>query len=415
MADERLKDLIDFIDSLQKEEVFNIDRNKIVNKGLAISGHYSFNSDFPGVISLYGKILDKYRVLVGKLNKELNKNKKVLDYKYIDDITKESMLLKYNKKDYVSYLTSKLLSAPNTFFVYLEVKNFALLNGKPLYFNRCKFFYTSKRKLKYILDNQGKNKEEIENHEELIGKLFCEIETKAIDLKTARENALKTLNNSLNLINFIGGVYKIWNPHVGRVFNPYYFSTVTSHKTFIRNEVRYVQCVMGWNQDGVFRMEQLKSQKHLYLLFLKIKRLSNYEDKNSFIKHLLIAIHWCGKSFFEERNAVAFNCCITSLETILLANSKVELTFKLSLFTSYLAPENPNLREIYFKKIKELYDIRSDITHNGLDDLFDEDVELLRRITFEILKAIINDKKYEFLKSKNIEEFNKKLINMVLK
>lgn len=414
MADKRLNDIIEFINSLNKKEVFNIDTDKITKQGLTISGFYSYNTDHSGMISLYGETLYTYRILLNKLHKSINTKKKILNNKYIDDITKESMLYKFNNKDYVKHLSTKLLSSPNTFYVFLEVRNFVPLGRKPLVFNNCKFFFASEKKLKEILNNNNHDTYGIENHLGLVGKLLCEIKTHAIDLKTARENALNKLYESINLINFIGGVYKVWNPHVTRVFSPYYYNTVSNHITFIRDDENYRQSVLGWNQDSELDLKQLKSISHLFLLFLKIKRLSNLDDKNTFIKQLFIAIQWCGKSFFEERKEIAFNCCITALETILLANTKVELNYKLSLYTSYLAAENKVQRLAYFKKLKDLYSIRSEITHNGLVEIYDEDLEILRRITYETIKEILTEKKYNFLKSKNIEEFNKKLLKMVL-
>lgn len=414
MADARLEEVINFFTNLDPHNVFNIDPQPFRKPNIGIAVINSYRENLRGSITLHGKNFDEYNRIINKLFITLNKKKHLISKRQVEDILKEALLLKFNGYNYLEYLRENLLSEAYLYTIYFRVKDLVLKKNRKLVLDNCIFFRVTKKNIQSILDHGFDQDLEEEHHQDLLNKVFCRVNVKALDPVAARRNAIILLTRTLDILNFSAGLLEDRRKSSGFVYYPFYNLETNHHKSFVHRNNFLVSTSYGSNHKRDFDLNLLAIEKDLNNIFNHISRLVNRIEKNPFIESLLTSIQWCGKAMWEQREEISFNNYITSLESILLQNKEGELSFRLSLYISFLASREKAHRVVIFDKLRDLYNIRSKITHSGINEISEEDLKQLRHITISVIQGIMFNKKFDFLKSENIEDFNKKLQQMVL-
>jgi|GEM_PF-4708065 len=414
MADKRLDEVIKFIKNLDSNDVFNIDPRPFRIPGKGITVYNSYRNNLSGSITLHGKNLDEYYTIKNELFKTLNKKKHLVSQKQIEEVLKETLLLKFNDFDYITYLKKNLLSEASSYSIYFRIEDLTLKGNRKLKCNQCTFFKVTPKNLPNILEHGFDNNREEELHKKIIGQIFCKVDVRALDPVAAKRNALIVLNRNIDILNFSAGLLEDRRRSSGYVYFPYYNLKSNHHKYFVHKNNLLVSTSYGSNHKRAFDLNLLAVEKDINNIFNHICRLVNRIESNPFVESLLTSIQWCGKAMWEHREEISFNNYITSLESLLLQNNDGELSFRLRLYTSFLATKEKKHRAITFDKLRYLYHIRSKITHSGINEISEEDLSLLRKITISVIHSVIYNKKYNFLKSEDNKDFNKKLEEMVL-
>lgn len=416
MGDSRLKDATEFIDNLNFNEIINVNFNhkELMQKGIPYLNRTYIPQDIPITVFLSGDIFKDFKSLIRKLFKKLNENKFNISEEFIENTLLECILMRYDKNNYGKHLQKQILNNISNFSVYYIIEGLNLINNNKLKLGDSVFFRVTKHKLNLILDTGYNNQFDLKNYNDLLNKIYCQIKVNATDPVAAKAITLNILSKDIDTLNFIAGMLKINYLTSGFVYYPNYSIDSQYNKTFIHKNNKLINTNHSSNHPRIFDLNILKMDKELYKLFSKIVRFTNIKTDNESIKRLLTAIQWCGKAMNEERNEIAFINYITSLESLLLTSKEGELSFRLSLYGSYLVSNHKSYRLIIFNRIKELYHLRSIITHEGNNEVDNNDLTEIKNITISVILGVIYNKKYKFLKAKKTKEFDDILKNMVL-
>ena len=135
--------------------------------------------------------------------------------------------------------------------------------------------------------------------------------------------------------------------------------------------------------------------------------------RNDLEERIIAAIQWAGRATAEIRKETAFLLYAIALESIVLSdNYRTELTYRLRVRTAHLLADGIDSRRDLFSKLGKLYEIRSEIVHNGRYQVTDADLSLLRSITKAALIRICTGT--EFLSMRSGKELGKWFQDRVL-
>jgi len=129
-----------------------------------------------------------------------------------------------------------------------------------------------------------------------------------------------------------------------------------------------------------------------------VDKLLQNTNSGGIENRLLRAIQWEGRSAIEHRAEEAFLWHAVSLEALLLPrNSEGELTYRLSLYVAYVLASDPHRRAEIKKDIREFYNARSQIVHNGHYEIADIEEKKFGRYAKSCILRILWDHSEESL------------------
>jgi hypothetical protein len=190
-------------------------------------------------------------------------------------------------------------------------------------------------------------------------------------------------------------------------FNNYNHQLSVTSKIIIRNQKEYLfykNCSYTVKNDNnnnspIFKLNYNDNDCDLSDVFKsdKLKPLiSNYQKlftnhNNSDFKKFQSFLRWCGLGIWQESQDQALLNLITALESYLVPG-KESLKFKLSLIISKLLGKDKRAKNNISKTIKDVYDLRSSIVHDGLHDHKFHQIGDIKYICILILHSTLKGK-----------------------
>jgi hypothetical protein len=137
-------------------------------------------------------------------------------------------------------------------------------------------------------------------------------------------------------------------------------------------------------------IEKMNNMKKLGLVTVNDLVKLPSSDLTQFQDDILRAIFWFGNAVKDNYKVTKFLKCITVLETLLVSDQRdksIPLAKKLA--SSLYANNNIEDKKQVFKSMIALYDLRSRITHNGLNTVLSEDVDSVMMFAQELIIELL--------------------------
>ncbi len=202
---------------------------------------------------------------------------------------------------------------------------------------------------------------------------YARVPVKAVDPNAAIEAGIRELRQTLDVLNYFGGVVgnsgaRVYLPWEAKAF-PLKVGISDAQGTdpsLMHREWRgpwipfYLNLLFGTpraERGGFPRAVEILSRTR-----------SKLEER------LLSAIQWAGRATVEERREEAFVLFTVALESLLVnRNEKDQITQRFAIRGAHLIGRDFASRKILYKRLKELYGLRSAIVHSGSTQIADAD------------------------------------------
>jgi hypothetical protein len=114
-----------------------------------------------------------------------------------------------------------------------------------------------------------------------------------------------------------------------------------------------------------------------------------YEDLNDFEKTLLRGIHWFADSQTQVKIENEFLNLVTCLEVFFTPDKGDPISSSIAEGTALLLGEDLKERKRIKRRVKELYSLRSQVSHGGHSSILNKDVVDLKFIAMKLLVKMI--------------------------
>ena len=129
-----------------------------------------------------------------------------------------------------------------------------------------------------------------------------------------------------------------------------------------------------------FSTKRLQSVPKLSRALGRIHELIKEEPRSALSELLLTAIRWAGRASVEPIPEHAFVQYVIAMEALLLPTESQGIKHRLQTRVSHLLAGTARDRQWYFDTVKKLYEVRSDIAHDGSFEVDPGDLATLRMI-----------------------------------
>lgn len=366
-------------------------------------------------------------LLLTCVNEDLISRKEV--ERFLQDAILFAVDIQENRKDIqfetridqaIKTLRKSLLQKPRTFKIYYPV--FGLSNdGLPIKVGNvlfCTFDEEHKsqfiksipitKDLKIIENNRKWFNKYIEDSE-ISNKPVCLIEIFSIDIEAAKNVALKELFITINIINFLGRQIP-FNIH-GNSNSSYLFLPGKKHREIVyspivekggKNYLGFGSSVVGPISDFSFKT-LLTAEKHNSLELRRVNTLLEKKNKTLLERRLISAMSWAGQAFVEENKELAFLYNVISLEALILLDKKRNyLSERLSTRVAHLLGKDPAAIKEIKTKVKELYNTRSEIVHDGKYQVTNAELSMIVYFSQNCILRILRDEPFKRMNEKDL-------------
>jgi hypothetical protein len=246
-------------------------------------------------------------------------------------------------------------------------------------------------------------------------KKICSIVTvEAKDYEAAQVLAIKRLRRVLDILNFFS-ILVPYNPNAWTYLpgdlEPYFFETITI------NEDDGTSYYISGKRIGPLQELEIsriiESSEKDDIGFDHIINLLKKKSLNKFEQALITAIQWAGRAVVANRREEAFLLYAIALESIILVdNPNTELSYRLRIRISHLITSNPKNRNEVVNAVKELYNLRSKLVHDGKYEITDLELNSMKSISIGCIKRLCIDPLFQKMNSPN--DFSEWLENQIL-
>jgi len=126
--------------------------------------------------------------------------------------------------------------------------------------------------------------------------------------------------------------------------------------------------------------------------FAHINNLLKKKNRNKFEQTLITAIQWAGRAVVKKRREESFLLYAIALESLILAdNPETELSYRLRIRIAHLLEEDLDSRQEIYKTVRDLYNLRSKLVHDGKFEITELEHKSIRAITRGCLSRICLD------------------------
>lgn len=318
---------------------------------------------------------------------------------------------------------------------WIPIVNLVLVNKEPLNVGNVIFFVLDEtkgseltEKICIVKANDIKFKKDIKKNyiDNNVGKVFAEVKATGVK-KFAQGDAMNQIRMAINALRLYIPSDDINFGINGEITPKFYrqsfeFTADFEYKSFPIK-------LMGSMREYVLDNGIKKFME--YNNFEKLNQILKNKKPNFFEKKILTAVYWFGeamgteifveKEIHEEksRNYENFEYfkfgekyikLFTALESILIFEKNEPITLNLSERSAFLLAENYEERKEIKKMIKDLYEVRSKIMHQGLTFVSKYDIKNLTEITRIIIFTLLELKvKYKFKTKEDLPEYFEKL------
>ncbi len=241
-----------------------------------------------------------------------------------------------------------------------------------------------------------------ETKESFLNKLTAIVKVNARDTEAARLLADRTARTTIECLNFfLQFDHALIAPFLGTTY-----LTVSDSDSSIQ-----IMRSLLTPREGSFSIAELREGKIIKTGNIeRIESLLLKKSRNEVEELLLRAVCWAGRGKARgEKRDESFLMLTIALECLILPPPrKAELNYRLSQRVAWLMGRNASGRKSLVKDIKELYDIRSKILHDGTYDIREneKDYRFLFWMAEEIIaKLLANSDVKELHKLKDLEDW----------
>lgn len=237
----------------------------------------------------------------------------------------------------------------------------------------------------------------IDQHFNFKDEYMIGVTVKAKDLKKCQELATKAFYSFENVSNFITASFHK-TKRIG-IFNYsdskkiISFLTTETSITKSRETVDNFQTVQM--DDPVYNSTENKNNKIWQLIT---------SPKNDLEEKLLDSIEWCGRALVEVDDSKALLQYIICIESLLQFEEdkfiSASIVSQLRDMTAFLLGENYKQRISYSTYVKDLYKIRSSITHSGKGKITELLLHTAHVLCYKIIRKILTTEPYNSFKTK---------------
>ena len=134
--------------------------------------------------------------------------------------------------------------------------------------------------------------------------------------------------------------------------------------------------------------------------FANINNLLKKKNRNKFEQTLITAIQWAGRAVVTKRREESFLLYAIALESIILAdNPDIELSYRLRIRIAHLLVEDLDSRKEIYKTVRDLYNLRSKLVHDGKYEITELEHKSIRAIARGCLSRICQDPIFQVMVS----------------
>jgi len=399
-------------------------------------GEIFFSQEGEGMLFLDGNDAIRYRECLNLLSDSIQDEP--ISPKVIETIFQKTILSvldileKRRDKSFLERLDAALKSLKSTivtnpikFEVYYPVLGLAF-DGLPFQIGNVKFCQFDEEQLMKLLfvspatQETDKQKEfrvsfsETIKESEIFGKTVGLIEVQAFDITAAKVLAKKELALTVDVINFFSDLIPYQK---GYIYIPGEANQITINiPVIIKGEKPSFS--FGWEAAGPLMPLSLgqlfKNAANRNWGFTKICEFLS-KNRGDFEDRVISSIQWAGKATIESRKEEAFLLYAISLESLILLDNDNhdELKYRLKTRVAHILGTDVGSRKTISGKIRDLYDIRSKIVHNGSYQVTDADLSLIRYYTKSCILQLLNEKRFSTINNKIalIDWFEEKILN----
>jgi len=246
--------------------------------------------------------------------------------------------------------------------------------------------HSIQREFKWI-----KTKEKIDSsfYKKIVGIVTVE----AKDYNAAEVIAIKNLREVLDILNFFSMLVP-YNPdawtYLSGDLEPYFFESIILNEDDTASFNIMSKRIGPLQEINVLRI--IESSKKDNIGFDYVINLLTKNNLNKFQQSLLTAIQWAGRAVVANRREEAFLLYAIALESIILVDSpNSELSYRLRLRISHLITSNLKNRNEVANTVKELYNLRSKIVHDGKYEISSLELDTIKYISISCIKRLCVD------------------------
>jgi len=166
-----------------------------------------------------------------------------------------------------------------------------------------------------------------------------------------------------------------------------------------------------WAHGSQSRITGTLLTKAELLNFLQLRggnRVSDFlVNPTTFGNRLIVGYRTAGTACVEEEPSLAFLLFAIALESVVLGgHDKAEITFQLRARVAHLLGETAEHRGVVFDRVRNLYDVRSKIAHQGMSEVAEAELEEMRLVCLASLNVLTVSPDFASAQtSKDLEEW----------
>ena len=245
-------------------------------------------------------------------------------------------------------------------------------------------------------------------------KVFSVVTVEAKDYESAQVIAIKKTRKILDILNFFSALVP-YNPDAWAYLSG--DSEARWFETIILNEDDAISFNIVRKRIGALQkleiLRIIESDAKNNIGFSHIVNLLKKNNLNKFEQALITAIQWAGRAIIANRREEAFLLYAIALESIVLVdNENAELSYRLRVRIAHLITSNPKNRKEVVNTVRELYNLRSKIVHDGKYEITNLELDSMKSISIRCIQRLCVDPLFQNMTSP--EDFSNWLEDQIL-
>jgi hypothetical protein len=396
----------------------------------------SFSRGEDGGLELSGAEVEQYHVCLDSLTSVVNADK--ISKKALDGYFKDTILaaLDINKRRIgktfdqrldaaIAELKKKLTAEATPWRVYYRISGLeptfepdTFGKIRLVVFDENHFDSFKEAMRQHIKDEEIRNLRIQHIHElteaPLAGKTVAIIEVHALDADAARNQALKELQLTLDVINFYSDILYPSKSAFASVYGEEERAWEVVPIFIPGDEPILLQSQKAIGRLSNFSMHELLHGKGHKLGVTRISAILAKNSRSTIEERLLSAVQWAGRATIDQRNEEAFLLYAIALECLVMERgNEPELGYRLRMRIAHLLGKDLDTRKEIRSAVGRLYGIRSAIVHKGEYVIPESELKLMRFFAKESIMQMLIKEPFTLMQSDSelLAWFDDQLLN----